>query len=134
MSIRDIQLSDLGEMEVSIDLAKHLLLERKENVNYVMRCRLEILLALQYGCKQLAVNRGYTVECYGNDVYRNVDVLSDHCSDITPLVYFFNAAHPDCDFARIEIANNEFDKAYQLLDFYIELLEAMFGQLRDERK
>lgn len=129
MSIRDVQLTNLNEMFISIDVAKYLAGTRRETLSNVMRCRLEIMMALQHGCKQLAEWRGYSVDCYGNDVYKNVDFLSGVCPDVKMLVNLYNATHPECDFARIQIANKDFAAAYELLDTYIEWLESFYQLL-----
>lgn len=132
MSIRDIQLTHLSEMDVSINVARFLASARKQNMSHIMRCRLEILMGIQYGCKQLSEWRGYSIDCYGNDVNKNIDFLSDHCPDMKMLTHFYNAAHPECDFARLLIVNKEFDSAYELLDNYIEWLTAFYEQLLEE--
>lgn len=134
MSIRDIQLPNLDEMNVSLQLAQYLLANHDDAVSSVMRCRKEVMAALQFGCKHLSELRGFTIECYGKDVYANVDILSEACQDMQMLVLLYNASHPDCDFGRMLVAQGDIQQAWELLDFYVDLLNTFKECLYTDEK
>lgn len=127
MSIRDIQLSNVTELRVSLELAKHLFSLHVNDPSYVMRCRDEVLRAAGFGCDELAIRYGHTIECYERSTYWRIDFLSDRHPEVQALVLLYNAAHPDCDFARCEIERGDYEAAYRLLEVYIGWVESIIA-------
>lgn len=134
MSIRDIQLDGLVQMEIDIKVAGFLVKMHEFNVDYAMRCRAAILDAIDRGCDVLAESYNATVQCCDRTVYWKISFFSELMPNLDCLIYLFNAQHPDCSFARRQIEEQKWDEAYQLLEAYVNWVDNFHDFVEIARK